>query len=165
MNAISNEAEKIDRISKRDPKALDRIIEEHVRETEYKTSKAAENEADEGNGLAYKEINVYAYYVVTLLLYLLIIIMALTLPRVDIIFDFLGCFTVNAIGFVIPAVLYLKGRKIFAKSIQWTLDNDEPYTVSKKDDLYLKRSAYAQLAMGGIVLVLGVVNWVHTLIE
>ena len=102
------------------------------------TTQAGVEIDDEGNGLAYKDINAYAYYAVTLLLYFLIVLMGSTLPSVDIVFDFLGCVTVDMIGFVMPAVFYLKGREIYAKNIQ---SGEGPYEVSREDDLYLKRSA------------------------
>lgn len=108
---MTNEVDKIERLSRRDPKVFDKIIEEQERETIRKrtTLHAAEVE-DEGNGLAYKDINVWAYYAVTLLLYFLIVLMGSTLPSVDIIFNFLGCVTNNAIAFAMPAIFYLRGR-------------------------------------------------------
>ena len=126
---MTSEVDKIERLSKKDPKAFDRIIEVQPRqESERMKTQAGAEIDDDGNGLAYKDINVYAYYAVTLLLYFLIVLMGSTLPSVDIVFDFLGCVTVDAIGFVMPAVFYLKGREIYAKNIQ---SGEGPYEVSR----------------------------------
>ena len=93
-----------------------------VRETqslrqETKTVDPASMQGDE-NSLAYKDMKDSYYYVATIIYFAIIVAGAIVIPSVDQIFEFIATISVNALGFIFPAVFYFIGHKKFAYNIE-----------------------------------------------
>lgn len=85
------------------------------------------------------------YYTVTFIFYVIIIIGAIFIPNVDVIFEFIGIISVNAISFLIPGVFYITAsRRHEAKG--------------HKRNTCLVVTAYFQLLGGIIYFFLGAYN-------
>ena len=140
MKAFEAQYQKIDRLSRTNPEKIEMIVEE-VEAAQRASEKLMEpvepeDDAHNDNGLAYNDINFWAYYAITTILYGLIVLLACTVDKVALVFDFIGCVTVVLLSFVIPSVFYLKARKTCASKIG---PNQE---VTEADDAYLMRCSY-----------------------
>lgn len=70
-----------------------------------------ENGGDEepDNKLAYKDMKDSSYYTATFAFLIVVVVLACIVPNVDIIFDLLSLFAINAICFFFPSSFYLFG--------------------------------------------------------
>lgn len=52
----------------------------------------------------------WIYYIATVSLYALTVLLACVIPNVDIIFEFVATLSVNFLGFVFPSVFYIMAK-------------------------------------------------------
>ena len=115
-------------------------------------------------GLAYKDMSPFYYYFATITFYVLAIAASCIIPDVDLIFEFVGVICVNCMAFLFPGVFYLTASKrYFAK--KRTTSNFMPEVNELKRNKCLEFTAYVKIFAGIIVLVAGMFNNIHELLE
>ena len=75
-------------------------------------------EAEDANRMAYKTMPMSYYLIASLIYYAAIVVGSITIPGIDIVFDFLGAIAITAIAFFFPAYLYPKAVKKFNVPIE-----------------------------------------------
>ena len=63
--------------------------------------------------MAYKTMKTAYYLIATLTYYIIIVFGSITIPGIDIVFDFVGAIAITAIAFLFPAYLYPQAVKKF----------------------------------------------------
>lgn len=70
-------------------------------------------EAREEAAMDYKYMNESYYYSATIILFLLEAILAIIIPDIDIVFNFVSAFAVSCLGFLFPSVFFIYAEKKF----------------------------------------------------
>ena len=92
------------------------------------------------------------YYLSTISLYSLTVLLACIIPDVDVIFEFVATISVNCLAFIFPAVFYLMAKHKYRNQ-------------HDKVSVHLVRCAYLQLAMGILAFVAGMTNNIYGIIS
>ena len=58
--------------------------------------------------MAYKQMNPYYYYGLTIGIYGLEILLSTFIPDIGVVFNFVSAFSISSLAFVFPGVFYLK---------------------------------------------------------
>ena len=102
-------------------------------------------EENEG-GKSYKDMNNYYYYISTLILFILEAILAIVIPDVSTVFDFLAAISVTCLGFAFPALFFIAAEKKF------------PNTELIKQNGFHRKMAYVHILLALIVFALSMTS-------
>lgn len=106
----------------------------------------------EATRTAYTEMSPWTYYIASILLYAVIVLLAMLLEDISSIFDFVSAYAISCIAFLIPSTFYRKGVQKF------NIDAEDPQV--KKN----MRLAIFFIPLGCLNAILGITSAILTIL-